>query len=348
MKLTKIAVFLLAGAISTTSVHTFAATKAGSSSKAHKGTAKVTKASKVKAKAKVKTSTKKSVSTIAKNETKSLYGVKGAQLKHVKVSESTRTYKEKGKYHKIIGKEASRQYSQVGIASYYGGMFHGRKTANGEVFNKHAYTAAHKTLALGSYVLVTNLRNGKQLIVRINDRGPYSKERILDLSKGAARELGMLHSGTAKVRVEAMQVSSDGYISGKGAHSLAKLAQKEGLPLKIKGSGRDLAIKADFGTKNAKVKEVTSIHKTESKPNTQTKVVLTNKPEVKAMSSSLKVIAPTEKEAKKVALQVKQKTKIAKIDGKYEVNIAVSNKSEGDKVKKQIAKLHRHKIVMNY
>ncbi|OOH89058.1 hypothetical protein BMT54_07335 [Pasteurellaceae bacterium 15-036681] len=344
MKLTKIAVFLLAGVLSTAPVHTFAATKAGSSSKTHKSVTKVTKDKVIKAKAhgsnkaktskvNVKTSHSKSTPANIKNETKALYGVKGAQLKHVKVSDSTRTYKEKGKYHKIIGKEASRQYSQTGIASYYGGKFHGRKTANGEIYDKYAYTAAHKTLALGSYALVTNLNNGRKLIVRINDRGPYSKERIIDLSKGAARELGMIHSGTARVRIEAMQVDKDGYISGKAAHSLAKLAKQEGLPLKIKGEGDALAIKAD----SQKLKTPSD-----------KKVLLTNKPHEKVTTTSLKVIAPTEKEAKKVALQVKQKTQISKVDGKYEVNIAVSNKIEGDKVKKQISKLNRHQIVMNY
>ena len=92
--------------------------------------------------------------------------------------------------------------TQVGIASYYGGKFHGRKTANGERFDMHALTAAHKTLPLGTKVRVTHVKTGKSVVVRINDRGPYIKGRVIDLSRRAARELGMIRSGVAKVRVE--------------------------------------------------------------------------------------------------------------------------------------------------
>ena len=173
------------------------------------------------------------------------YGVKGAKLVPTKVMDKKYRYREKGKNHITIGKEASRLYSQTGVASYYGGMFHGRKTANGEIFNKNAFTAAHKTLALGSYALVTNLRNGRKVIVKINDRGPFSKNRIIDLSVAAAREIGMIHSGVARVKVEAMQVDRYGYVSGKGAESLLKLAKKSGLNLKVKGDGKHLSIKAE-------------------------------------------------------------------------------------------------------
>ena len=91
---------------------------------------------------------------------------------------------------------------------------------------------------------MTNLRNGRKVIVRINDRGPFSNSRVIDLSMGAAREIGMIHSGIANVRIEALQVDKQGYISGKGAQALLQLAQKEGLPLKVKGEGDTLAIKA--------------------------------------------------------------------------------------------------------
>ncbi len=86
-----------------------------------------------------------------------------------------------------------------GIASYYGARFHGRKTANGEVFDMYAFTAAHKTLPFGTVLLVTNLNNGKKVTVRINDRGPFVRNRILDLSYAAAREIGMIDSGTAEI-----------------------------------------------------------------------------------------------------------------------------------------------------
>lgn len=179
------------------------------------------------------------------SDTKKQYGVNGAKLTHVKVMNKTYHYREKNRTHTSIDKEKSRLFSQTGVASYYGGMFHGRKTASGEIFNKNAYTAAHKTLALGSYALVTNLRNGRKVIVRINDRGPFSHNRIIDLSVRAAKEIGMHYTGVAKVKIEAMQVDRQGYISGKGAESLYKLAKNSGLQLKVKGSGKNFAIKAE-------------------------------------------------------------------------------------------------------
>jgi rare lipoprotein A len=87
----------------------------------------------------------------------------------------------------------------VGMASYYGKEFHGRKTASGEIFDMHKLTAAHKTLPFGTRVRVTNLENGRSVTVRINDRGPFKKGRIIDLSFEAARQIGM--AGTAKVRL---------------------------------------------------------------------------------------------------------------------------------------------------
>ena len=92
-------------------------------------------------------------------------------------------------------------YDRTGVASWYGTDFHGRKTANGEVFDMGALTAAHQTLPLPSYAYVTNLENGRTILVRINDRGPYARERILDLSRASAQALGYQTAGTAGVRV---------------------------------------------------------------------------------------------------------------------------------------------------
>ena len=92
-------------------------------------------------------------------------------------------------------------YDETGIASWYGPNFYGRKTANGEIYNGDQLTAAHKTLPMPVNVRVTNLANGKSLIVRINDRGPFSRGRIIDLSKRAAELLDVVQSGTARVRV---------------------------------------------------------------------------------------------------------------------------------------------------
>lgn len=89
-----------------------------------------------------------------------------------------------------------------GVASWYGPGFHGRKTASGERYNMDALTAAHKSLPFGTRVRVTNRNNGKSVVVKINDRGPYVGGRVIDLSRGAARTIGMIGSGTAKVTVE--------------------------------------------------------------------------------------------------------------------------------------------------
>lgn len=93
-------------------------------------------------------------------------------------------------------------YSEIGIASWYGSEFHNKQTANGEIFDKNIRSAAHRTLPLPSMVRVTNLENGKKIMVRVNDRGPFSKNRIIDLSEKAAKELGFRAKGTAKVKVE--------------------------------------------------------------------------------------------------------------------------------------------------
>lgn len=90
----------------------------------------------------------------------------------------------------------------TGTASYYGKELHGNRTANGERFDANALTAAHRSLPFGSRVAVTNLANGQEVIVRVNDRGPWSKNRIMDISYGAARQIGMHRSGTATVRLE--------------------------------------------------------------------------------------------------------------------------------------------------
>lgn len=95
-------------------------------------------------------------------------------------------------------------YVEQGIASYYGTKFHGRRTSNQEVYDMYAFTAAHKTLPLPSYALVTNLDNGRRVVVRVNDRGPFHEGRIIDLSYAAAVRLGLDRTGTARVEVRAL------------------------------------------------------------------------------------------------------------------------------------------------
>ena len=99
---------------------------------------------------------------------------------------------------------SAQGFIESGIASWYGKKFHGRKTACGERYNMYAKTAAHKTLPLQTMVLVKNLENGREMVVRINDRGPFVKGRIIDLSLTAARELNIVQKGTARVRVSAL------------------------------------------------------------------------------------------------------------------------------------------------
>jgi rare lipoprotein A len=100
-------------------------------------------------------------------------------------------------------------YSRIGVASYYGGErrgvdFHGRPTANGEIYDMYGLTAAHPTLPLPSVINVTNLENGRSLVLRVNDRGPFHDGRLIDVSRLAARELGFEEKGTARVRVEVL------------------------------------------------------------------------------------------------------------------------------------------------
>lgn len=92
-------------------------------------------------------------------------------------------------------------------ASWYGPGFHGRKTANGEVYDQNSFTAAHKSLKFGTLLKITNLKNNKSVVIRINDRGPYIHGRDLDLSKAAAIELGMVKKGVAKIKVEEIKIA---------------------------------------------------------------------------------------------------------------------------------------------
>jgi rare lipoprotein A len=111
-----------------------------------------------------------------------------------------------GKPYVVAGRtyvpEENVNYSEIGIASWYGDDFHGRYTANGEIFDMQSISAAHPTLPLPSYVRVTNLKNHKSIIVRVNDRGPYAHDRIIDLSVRTAKLLGFYGHGLAKVKVE--------------------------------------------------------------------------------------------------------------------------------------------------
>ena len=96
-------------------------------------------------------------------------------------------------------------WTETGVASWYGEPFHGRKTASGEKYDMNDLTCAHPTLAFGTRLRVENLDNGRSITVRVNDRGPFKKERILDVSRKAAQELGMIGPGTAQVRISVVE-----------------------------------------------------------------------------------------------------------------------------------------------
>ncbi|MGY0399369.1 MAG: septal ring lytic transglycosylase RlpA family protein [Ostreibacterium sp.] len=109
-------------------------------------------------------------------------------------------YQVRGKRYKVF--KSANAFQEIGMASWYGPGFNGRRTANGEIYNMYAMTAAHKTLPLGTKVQVTNLSTGKKVIVRINDRGPFHGGRIIDLSKKAAQKLGVIKQGSVRVHIK--------------------------------------------------------------------------------------------------------------------------------------------------
>jgi rare lipoprotein A (peptidoglycan hydrolase) len=115
------------------------------------------------------------------------------------------------------------EHRERGVASWYGHAFHGRPTSNGERFDVHGLSAAHKTLPIPSYVRVTHVRNGRSVVVRVNDRGPFSKDRVIDLSLGAAQRLGITQSGTAEVELQ--------LLAAPQGFSSAMVARRAGAPL---------------------------------------------------------------------------------------------------------------------
>lgn len=149
-----------------------------------------------------------------------------------------RPYVVRGKqYHPMADEKG---YKAEGVASWYGQKFHGYYTSNGEIFNMYDMTAAHKTLPLPSFVKVTNLENGKSAIVRVNDRGPFHDDRIIDLSYAAAYRLGYHNQGTAKVQIEAITLDRVAprltyiqVVASSNKNNIQQLANKLGNQLDI-------------------------------------------------------------------------------------------------------------------
>lgn len=130
---------------------------------------------------------------------------------------------------------SSKGYREQGIASWYGQKFHGRKTSSGEIYNMYAMTAAHKSLPLPTYVRVTNLDNRRSVIVKVNDRGPFHEQRLIDLSYAAASKLGIAENGTGRVEVLALEPGkapppAAGTVQAAGATAVAPPAASPTLP----------------------------------------------------------------------------------------------------------------------
>ena len=134
-------------------------------------------------------------------------------------------YKVLGKKYHVI--KTPEGFSEEGIGSWYGYKFHGRKTSNGELYHMYGMTAAHKTLPIPSFVRVTNLENNKSVIVRVNDRGPFHDGRIIDLTYAAAKKLGYVEKGTARVRVDYIDPVKFHAGKAKTKHQQGKQTEKK-------------------------------------------------------------------------------------------------------------------------
>lgn len=135
------------------------------------------------------------------------------------------SYEQSGRKYSVL--DSAANYKQKGIASWYGTKFHGRRTSSGETYDMMAMTAAHKTLPIPCYAKVTNLETGKQIIVKINDRGPFKDGRIIDLSYAAAHQLEMTTKGTVQVQVETITFEQNVSLK-QNTFRISKVAKKEG------------------------------------------------------------------------------------------------------------------------
>jgi len=145
---------------------------------------------------------------------------------------------------------SSENFKQKGVASWYGTKFHGRRTSSGEPYDMLKLTAAHKTLPIPCYVRVTNKDNGRSLIVRVNDRGPFVKSRIIDLSYAAAHQLGMAEKGTANVEIETINFESTAAIKRKSVKKTVNAKLPRAVPTES-NKGRYIQVGAYSQHKNA-------------------------------------------------------------------------------------------------
>lgn len=153
----------------------------------------------------------------------------GARSWHKGGVRGTRPYTVRGKTYYPL--KSAKGFVEEGTASWYGPGFHGKTTANGEIYNQYAMTAAHKLLPLGTKVRVTHMGNGRSIIVRINDRGPFVDDRVIDLSRAAANRLNILGPGTARVRIQSLggvpTIQDDGDMTGPFYVQVGAFANRE-------------------------------------------------------------------------------------------------------------------------
>ena len=142
-----------------------------------------------------------------------------------------KSYVVRGKRYYV--KDSSHGFVQRGIASWYGEKFHGRRTSSGETYDMHGISAAHKTLPLPTYVEVRNLENGRSLVLRVNDRGPFHKNRIIDLSYTAAKKLGIVKKGTGYVEVRALDARAPAPTTGSADAALAPKPTRVSMYLQV-------------------------------------------------------------------------------------------------------------------
>ncbi|MEX2476210.1 septal ring lytic transglycosylase RlpA family protein [Marinobacter sp.] len=158
------------------------------------------------------------------------------------------TYTVWGKQYHVI--DSNDGYVERGTASWYGEKFHGHKTSNGEVFDMYTMTAAHKSLRIPGYARVTNLDNGRSVVVRVNDRGPFHGDRLIDLSYAAAKKLGYQGKGTARVEVAAISVAKNGTmtLAGKPFPGGGETVPVEQIADNPQSSGKDSALFVQLGS----------------------------------------------------------------------------------------------------
>ena len=252
-----------------------------------------------------------------------MYGIQGDKLSIATTVHAPNTYSVKGKIYTIKDADEAKNYSKEGLASYYHLKFNGNKTASGDIYNSSLFTAAHKTLPINSYALVTNLHNNRKVIVRINDRGPFSDKRLIDLSHAAAKELGLIARGTGQVRIEALHVAKNGQLSGAATKTLAMHA-------KTKEAAERLGLNKNILVSQTAAKNISE------KDSYRLKML-----ELTSRSQADKLITQLSLE--------NVKTEVNRAGSKYEIHIGpFDNKEQLTQVRSQLQKMVSNKPLIVY